>query len=178
MLTLKHLTLLMCCASTLAFGTGTEQSTAKIEAGIRELNSKYHALSEQINAANKQIHTAREHLHAAIKKQSAKPGWPMSARLVALALVGFIAWEHKDAMTVENAQTMAQETAKNAQTAWKEREGIARTIKYSVGSAYHQIAEAVTSRKRKDAQQEKAHMQKAKSSDEQTVFDEASQRQD
>ena len=60
-----------------------------------------------------------------------------------------------------------------AKAAWKERDGIARTVKYNIGSAYHQIVEAVGSRISK--QEQKAHEQQAKFEKEESPFNDASQ---
>lgn len=114
----------------------TPATPSVVEANIR-------ALGEQLKADQQAF---GEQLEASIKK-SMKRGWPISARLVTLALVSVIAYEHKDALTQENAYALAHEAADNAKAVWNEKDAIARTIKYTAGSAYHQIKETLLHRK-------------------------------
>jgi hypothetical protein len=143
---LKKILCVIAVTPSLTFGAEqlpeTPTTPSLVEANIRTLR-------EQLKADQQAF---GQQLEASIKK-SLKRGWPMSARLVALALASIIAYEHKDSLTQENAKNVAKETAENAKALWNEKTAIARTVKYSAASAYYQIKDTLLQRK---ATQEKA----------------------
>lgn len=157
---LKKFIFVLAIIPSLAFGT--EQLPAATTPAIEsQVQANIRALGEQLKADQQAF---GKQLEANIKK-SLKRGWPLSARLVTLALASVIAYEHKDAFTQENAYALANEAAENAKAAWNEKDAIARTIKYTAGSAYHQIKETLLHRR---ATQEKVQ-EEVKASEEAKV---------
>lgn len=131
--------ILTCSISTVALANETQTpafNPHKIEAGILDLNRSYHEITKAQEHAQTQQQEMSKQIQALVK--ASRRGWPFSARLVALGLTAFIAWEHKDMVSQENA-TKARE---NATKLWQHRETITTAVKDTAAITYHNVVQS------------------------------------